>query len=256
MSSCSSFFFLWSSFRGECLGTLNFWWSSLVEYWNLNMFMDRDLIGVLLLMEGILHHLGCSGINYLSTGAGFLPSTVRLQVWFAPLWRAAPWSWGQSRVEASEDCGGVPILSQLEHLETPTSVLAHTVHVFLDVCQVVVQEHDEEAERKQQWSLHVITLLHLYPILNRHGKFFSTSKTLMLTLCGPVSMKLTAWMFTRVQCRQHRLLNLDVLLVDHNTPCSASFFDPSSNVWQCGLISSPSKFVNWHLQGALSQGQS
>lgn len=55
----------------------------------------------------------------------------------------------------------------------------------------------------------------------------------MLTLCGRVSMKLTAWMFTRVQCRQHRLLNLDVLLVDHNTPCSASFFDPSSNVWQC-----------------------
>ena len=33
-----------------------------------------------LLMEGILHHLGCinpvnHGINYLSTGAGFQPST-------------------------------------------------------------------------------------------------------------------------------------------------------------------------------------
>ena len=33
------------------------------------------------LMEDILHHLGCinlvnNGINYLSTGAGFLPSTA------------------------------------------------------------------------------------------------------------------------------------------------------------------------------------
>ena len=38
---------------------------------------------VLLLMAEILHHLGCknpvnNGINYLSTGAGFLPSTVVL----------------------------------------------------------------------------------------------------------------------------------------------------------------------------------
>ena len=36
---------------------------------------------LLLLMEEILHHLGCinlvnNGISYLSTGAGFLPSTV------------------------------------------------------------------------------------------------------------------------------------------------------------------------------------
>ena len=34
-------------------------------------------------MEEILHHLGCinplnDGVNYLSTGAGFLPSTVLL----------------------------------------------------------------------------------------------------------------------------------------------------------------------------------
>jgi len=36
---------------------------------------------MILLMEEILHHLGCinlvnNGIKYLSTGAGFLPSTV------------------------------------------------------------------------------------------------------------------------------------------------------------------------------------
>ena len=38
---------------------------------------------LILLMEEILHHLGCiklvnSGIDYISTGAGFLPSTVVL----------------------------------------------------------------------------------------------------------------------------------------------------------------------------------
>ena len=41
----------------------------------------------LLLMEEILHHLGCinpvnHGINYLSTGAGFQPSTVSTGAWF------------------------------------------------------------------------------------------------------------------------------------------------------------------------------
>ena len=40
-------------------------------------------VALILLMEEILHHLGCvnpvnNGINYISTGAGFLPSTV----WF------------------------------------------------------------------------------------------------------------------------------------------------------------------------------
>ena len=40
---------------------------------------------VMLLMEEILHHLGCikpvnNGINYLSTGAGFQPSTVVILV--------------------------------------------------------------------------------------------------------------------------------------------------------------------------------
>ena len=75
-------------------------------------------------------------------------------------------------------------------------------------------------------------------------------------------MKVTAWVFTRVQCRQHRLLNLDVLLVDHNTPCSASFFDPASNVFfamwfdivpfkVCSLASSGSTFprpkLDYHL---------
>ena len=38
----------------------------------------------ILLMEEILHHLRCrnpanNGINYLSSGAGFFPSTVSLQ---------------------------------------------------------------------------------------------------------------------------------------------------------------------------------
>jgi len=44
----------------------------------------KGLAYILLLMEEILHHLGCvnlvnnvnNGINYLSTGAGFQPSTV------------------------------------------------------------------------------------------------------------------------------------------------------------------------------------
>jgi len=40
---------------------------------------------VILLMEEILHHLGCinpvnNGINYISTGAGFHPSTVGILV--------------------------------------------------------------------------------------------------------------------------------------------------------------------------------
>ena len=38
--------------------------------------------GIVLLMEEILHHLGYidlvnNGINYISTGAGFLPSTAK-----------------------------------------------------------------------------------------------------------------------------------------------------------------------------------
>ena len=42
--------------------------------------MITEIDSILLLMEEILHHLGCInlgnyGINYLSTGAGFLPST-------------------------------------------------------------------------------------------------------------------------------------------------------------------------------------
>ncbi len=42
---------------------------------------------IILLMEGILHHPGCikpwkNGINYLSTGAGFLPSTVSQNLMF------------------------------------------------------------------------------------------------------------------------------------------------------------------------------
>ena len=43
-----------------------------------------------LLMEEILHHLGCIkpwktyGINYLSTGAGFLPSTVCIYIYSTP----------------------------------------------------------------------------------------------------------------------------------------------------------------------------
>ena len=40
---------------------------------------------IILLMEAILHHLGYinlanNGINYLSTGAGFLPSTVVITI--------------------------------------------------------------------------------------------------------------------------------------------------------------------------------
>jgi len=43
----------------------------------------------ILLMEEILHHLGCinlvnNGITYLSTGAGFLPSTVLMIIWVLP----------------------------------------------------------------------------------------------------------------------------------------------------------------------------
>ena len=47
------------------------------------MFVMIDYLNlvIILLTEEILHHLGCikpvtSGINYLSTGAGFFPSTV------------------------------------------------------------------------------------------------------------------------------------------------------------------------------------
>ena len=48
----------------------------------LNIELDEfNVLRDLLLMAEILHHLGCikpynSGINYLSIGAGFLPSTV------------------------------------------------------------------------------------------------------------------------------------------------------------------------------------
>ena len=44
-------------------------------------FPSHRVFGALLLMAEILHHLGCknptnNGRSYLSTGAGFLPSTV------------------------------------------------------------------------------------------------------------------------------------------------------------------------------------
>ena len=40
----------------------------------ISMFKKMEVM--ILLMEEILHHLVNNGINYLSTGAGFLPSTV------------------------------------------------------------------------------------------------------------------------------------------------------------------------------------
>ena len=46
--------------------------------------LEKKMDVVILLMEEILHHLGCinlvnNGMSYLSTGAGFLPSTVALR---------------------------------------------------------------------------------------------------------------------------------------------------------------------------------
>ena len=68
--------FLWVFFSEGFPATVG---KPLVKTYSILLFFFWDY--VLLLMEEILHHLGSKhlvniGVNYLSTGAGFLPSTV------------------------------------------------------------------------------------------------------------------------------------------------------------------------------------
>ena len=57
---------------------------------------------MILLMEEVLHHLGCikpskNNRNYLATGAGFLPSTVA--------WHYTNWNWAQALALRFENIG-------------------------------------------------------------------------------------------------------------------------------------------------------
>ena len=63
-------------------GSGKWWFFKGNYYWRDPFFTSMIMGGIVLLMEEILHHLGYidlvnNGINYISTGAGFLPSTAK-----------------------------------------------------------------------------------------------------------------------------------------------------------------------------------